>query len=132
MPRDEYEAHVGSTLLIPSGPDEKRHLYFVLTDKCSEEKHLLIGISSVPEAGFFDETCLIEPNEHPFVQHKSYAFYRKPEVYSAKKLSRYVGLNYFVVKEDASSVLIERMREGLLVSDFTPRFYQKYFEAQVM
>ena len=130
MADEDFAAKVGTTLLIPSGPEEKSHLYFVLTDKCVEENHLLVSISTVPQRGFYDPTCVLEPGDHPFVLHQSFVFYRSPQVYSASKIARFVKLKYFQVKEDASPELIQKICAGIPASNFTPKFHQRYFEAQ--
>jgi hypothetical protein len=130
MADDEFAAKVGTALLIPSGPQDKNHLYFVLTEKCVEENHLLVSISTVPERGFYDATCILEPGDHPFILHQSFVFYRTPQVYSASKIARFVRLKYFQPKEDSSPELIQRICAGILTSSFTPRFHQRYFEAQ--
>ena len=132
MADEIYQATLGSALLIPSGPNNKLHLYFAITDCCVDDRHLLVSITSIPPNGHYDQTCLISAGEHDFIKHASYTLYRKPEIYSATKISRFVALNYFKVLPSASESLIDRISLGILESDFTPQYHQNYYKEQIV
>lgn len=131
MPKSAFHPAKGCALLIPSGPNDKKHLYFILTDQCADSCHLLVGISSVPNVGFFDKTCLLSPKDHPFLKHDSFVFYRRPEILRSSKISRFVELGYYTVKQEAGPDLISKISQGIMDSHFTPQHYQNYYRDQL-
>jgi hypothetical protein len=69
-------------LLVPSGTlsDPSRHHLFVLvTNACNANFHLAISISSIKSGISHDPTCIIEKDEHPFVDLRSYVVYARPQ-----------------------------------------------------
>ena len=107
----------GWSLLIPSGPDGKSHLFFVLNDPKDEEEVVLASVSSMRRLA--DATCLLEPGDHPFIRHESFLDYRLCRTYPRTHLEPLVGSGYFERREDASEDLIERIIDGAFRSKHT-------------
>jgi hypothetical protein len=66
-------ARKNQTLLIPSGT--KKHLFVVLSEAseaCPDDNVLLVSFSTIREERFYDRTCIVEPEEHPFINKPSY------------------------------------------------------------
>ncbi len=60
----------GESLLIPSGPGEKRHLFAILLDPVPVE-----GYGSKPLV-LLASVVSIKPGDHPFIRHDSFVDYR--------------------------------------------------------
>lgn len=119
-----YTPYRTGTLLIPSGPSN--HLYVILTDANAAEEHLLASITSVPEVGFYDPTCILTIGDHPFLKHESYVFYRKADVQRATRIARLVNKNFYIPREDMAEEITQRILDGILASDFTPNFCKNF------
>jgi hypothetical protein len=124
-----YVPYRRGTLLIPSGPSGD-HLFGVITDICAEGRHLIVNISSIPETGFYDATCVIGPGEHPFVTKPSYAYYSMADIQAAERLGRMVdGWVYRRHNADLSPDLAQRIEDGVLASPHTKRRIKNYYRA---
>ena len=67
------------TLLIPTGP--KLHLHIILTDPAIDplddvSKMLLVSISTVRHIRP-DDTCILRPDDHPFIRQESFVDYAR-------------------------------------------------------
>jgi hypothetical protein len=83
-----FRAVKKGTLLIPSGtgyaPD-KRHLFVICTDACSNGQHLLVPIATW-QNDLSDPTCKLAAGDHDFIKHPSYVLYRKARIELATTL----------------------------------------------
>jgi hypothetical protein len=102
------------------------HLFIILNDACKDGKHALASISSVKQGQFFDETCVIEANEHTFIKRKSFVKYNMARVLTTTHIVKCVEGWTFMPKDSISQEITDRMFAGALASDFTPIYVQKY------
>ena len=116
----------GWTLLIPSGPNNKSHLFIVLNDPSEDEEAVLACLSSLHRRA--DKTCIVNPGDHPFVHHKSYIDYRHCRTDSIAHLTTLLNSGYVRRMEDASDELVERALEGAERSEHTRRRILKLLE----
>jgi hypothetical protein len=127
---DEYKPSKGCSLLIPSGttsnPNNK-HLFVVLTNPCEGGFHLLASVSSVKPNRSHDSTCLLEAEEHPFIQHQSYVLYAKAQQLGHAGIVKCVKTGLYVPKEPFGRTLLDRISAGLAASPMTPRWAKEYF-----
>ena len=107
----------GWTLLIPSGPGDKRHLFVVINDPGEDEEVVLASLSSVHARS--DTACPVHPGDHPFVDHESCIEYRYCRTDSIAHLNTLLKSGYITRREDASDELVERILEGAWASDHT-------------
>lgn len=116
------------TLLIPSGPSHdlaKKHLFVICTDPCSENKRLIVSISTKTNA-LCDPTCVILPHEHPFLARESFVFYRMAKVEANSVLMSGVTKGYFVPRQDMNAQTFLRIVNGICASPQTPRGIKRY------
>lgn len=121
-----YVPYRGGTLLVPSGPSGF-HLYGIVTHACPEGRHLIVNISSIPEAGFHDATCIVNAGEHPFVNRPSYAVYSMADVQAAERLGRMVDGWVYRPHDDLAPEITDRIEQGILASRHTKRRIKNYF-----
>jgi len=129
-----YEPGRGKTLLIPSGTDNdpnRRHLFVVLTNPCAEGQVLLVSLSSVRDGVHHDPACIFEAGEHEFVRQRSFAAYRLARIERADHISRCVDGWLFTPRDAMDDALVQRMCEGLMLSDFAPVRIIRYYEANI-
>ena len=113
----------GWTLLIPSGPGDKRHLFVVINDPGEDEEVVLASLSSVHARS--DTACPVRPGDHPFVHHESCIEYRYCRTDSVAHLNTLLKSGYITRHEDASDELVQRIVDGAWASEHTrPRGHE--------
>ncbi|MDO9476006.1 MAG: hypothetical protein Q7L07_04780 [Pseudohongiella sp.] len=117
----------GSTLLIPSGPNNLKHLHVILNNPIdlrhlgyAENSCLLVGISTVPVSAPFDNSCVLHPIDHPFIIHERFVYYRHIRLERASDLVTKAGSGFFVPKETINAISLQRIIDGLHSSMQTP------------
>jgi hypothetical protein len=116
-----------ATLLIPSGPSQ--HLFVILTNPCDGGKCCVASFSSVKVGGKHDMTCPVAAGEHPSISKDSFIEYRLADVLPCDRIIHHVERWYYTPKAEVPDALFDRIRAGILTSDFTPRRVQSYFTA---
>lgn len=106
----------GWTLLIPSGPRDKNHLFFVLNNPKDGEA-VLACLSSMHQ--YADRTCIVNPGDHPFIRHKSFIDYRHCRTDRVTHLTTLLERGYIQRMDKASDALVERILKGAKRSEHT-------------
>ncbi len=121
------------TILIPSG--SKSHLHFICCNpvyypNLRKDCVLVVNISSAKPALEYDQTCILKQEDHPFIKHPSYVYYRKADISGADNIRRNVAEGTFTTHQDCSVPVFEKILNGFSVSEEVKikilRFYQKY------
>lgn len=97
------------------------HLHIVMNDpvfhpESDYEAVLLVNISTVKPNNRFDDACLIEPGEHPFVKVQSHVCYADAVIKSAEDLTQFVAIGEIIPKDDVSEVIYDRVLAGFGIS----------------
>lgn len=122
-----YEPGRGKTLLIPSGPAGKSHLFVTLTDGCKSGHHLLVPICSIVSGRYHDPACTLNGGEHKLITHGSYAEYRLARIETTEVIKLRVAQMYFMIKDDATARLLVQLEEGLPDSEQASKRIKDYF-----
>ncbi|MDM8559018.1 hypothetical protein [Candidatus Parabeggiatoa sp. HSG14] len=121
------------TILIPSG--SSHHLHFICCNpvyypNVGKDCVLVVNISSTNPTIEYDQTCILKPEDHPFIKRPSYVYYRKADIYGANNIIRNVAEGTFITHQDCSEPVFEKILKGFSVSEEVKikilRFYQKY------
>jgi hypothetical protein len=121
------------SILILSGP--VKHLHVVCNDPCfyppvGKSCVLMVNISSLLKESHFDETCVLGSQDHQFIKHDSYVFYKKADIFGAERVN--LGLADGSLSSHASFTekVFKRILDGFEISDETKpkilRFCKKY------
>jgi hypothetical protein len=125
-----YIASKCHTMLMPSGtyhdPDRK-HLYIVCTDVCSNGNHLIVSVTGWTN-DLCDATTRICPADkiHDFITKDSYIFYRKSKIEAASALSNGVDQGIFILRDPISEDFRLKILEGICASKQTPQKVKNY------
>ena len=120
--------------MIPSGPDNKKHLFALMLDPITAEGMgpkpcvLMACVVSVKVGLPPEEACLLKKDDHPFIEHDSYVDYRFTRLEHAEHVSGLVKNGTFIPKDDCSHELTKRIIQGALNSRRIPREYKKLLE----
>ncbi len=129
-----WECTAGKCFLGRTGGNEL-HLFFVLTEPMNLPSYgnrpqvLSVNISSVYEGRPYDNTCEIDVGEHPFVNHKSYVYYRRMRMDEVEHLEGLVNSGLFPAKENCPPELLQRILQGALTSIHTSREFKQIIES---
>jgi hypothetical protein len=85
-----------------------------------------VNLSTIRPGVFHDDTCVVVPGEHPFIQVPSYVVYRSAQVQAAERLVKLVAGWVYKPHAPASVELTDRMLAGVGNSRFTPKFVRTY------
>ncbi|MFV1922959.1 MAG: hypothetical protein ACMZ63_10175 [Methylotenera sp.] len=122
-----------AALLIPTGDDDKKHLFVLLTNPTKyptaqdQELTLLVNISSVRKFKPHDNTCLLYPGDHPFIRHDSYVNYHFARIEETRKLINGCKKGLFINSDPFDSDICARICNGLLNSRHTTLKIKKFY-----
>jgi len=125
----------GASLLVPSGPDSKKHLFVIAMDPSKLEGYgnhpmvLMVGASSRKEGVAHDGACELKAGDHPFITHDSFIDYRFARIESASDVERKVQAGTFIVKQACSPELLARIVRGALSSRRINREFRQILKA---
>ncbi len=71
---------------------------------------------------------MLQPGDHPFIEHESYVDYRLMRIESAAHVEARVKEGVFVAREPCSPALLRRIVAGALQSRKIPREFKKVLE----
>lgn len=121
-------------MLIPSGPGTKMHLFAILLDPItvdgygSQPQVLLASVESIKPGIILDDSCLLGPGDHPFIEHDSFVNYRHTRLETARHIEARINDGVFVLKEPCSPELIRRIIQGAMQSRRISREFKKILE----
>lgn len=93
---------------------------------------LAVNLTSVKDGKPFDDTCLVQPGEHPWVRKTSEVYYQKArewQVSGFDSLGTYGGS--CVLNAPLSAALLLRVQEGALVSPHMKGRFQTMVSKQL-
>lgn len=123
----QYVPYRSASFLGPI--NEVHHLFAVLNHPCVERECLLVNVTSIKPAKYFDPACVLDVGDHPFIQHPSYMLYRLANTMAAGRITKMVGLKYYLTREDWGSAVFQRILDGIRASDDTPKRIINYADA---
>ncbi len=121
------------TILIPAGSVD--HLHFICSNPVfypikAKECVLLVNISSIKPSIPYDDTCVLNIGDHPFIKKPSFIYYRMAEIYSVVGIQQQVVEGNYSIREDCNDSVFERILNGFNVSEDVKlkilRFYKNY------
>jgi len=115
----------GSTFINEQYRGLSPHLWIVISDPSFDNNSVVIvNVTSWREQEqatiLNDASCIIEAGEHPFIDKKSYIYYRNAKLTSGDALQNALAGGVLVADEDCSPQLLEKILLGAANSQHTP------------
>jgi len=122
---------------------ENRHWWIVLTDDMNyadefdyplDNYVLVVNSSRVKTKKVFDRSCILKPDDHPFITEESYIFYLWAKLYKAAQLMNdfmrgaLIKRESFDLNDAKQRAVFERVCDGLLKSEQSPPALVRFFE----
>lgn len=110
----------GQTILLPKPGHSTPHLWVVLLapDPVSNET-VIVNLTS--QKTHSDNTVVLNPGEHPFVQHPTVVFFADARIVDAKLVAAAMQAGAFQALDNCSDAMLLKIQQGLLASSLTPQ-----------
>jgi hypothetical protein len=131
----QWQCQQGECLLVPSGPDSKKHLFVLVLpptvfDGYGSQPHvLMMPILSIKSGMVVEDACLLSVGDYPFISHASFVDYRFTRLEPVAHVKNCIEKQVFTVKEPCSPELLNRIIAGGLVSKRISREFKKMLAA---
>jgi len=96
----------------------RSHLWIVVSDPQADRTKVVI-VKMTTDDGV-DPSCILDPGDHPFVQHRTRIRYDMARIVGDADLERYVASNTIRLHERASAEMLKRIRQGAASSPYIP------------
>jgi hypothetical protein len=109
----------GETFLLPGLDD---HLWMVISDPAKAPDQLVVVcfLSWQPQ---YDQACVLEAGDHPFIKHSTCVNYPGARVVSEAKLESLKARGAFRTKDPLSTQLLTRIRASAANADIPTECY---------
>lgn len=103
--------------------------FFVIILKCNQEKVVLINIDKIRGKKKYDATTIIHANEgNEFITEDSYVNYDLSEITDIDRIKNKFKERSAKPRGEMDKLIVQRICDGILKSDFTPREVREIFE----
>ena len=118
----------GSTFkILGDGADD--HLWMIISDPCPKTgKQVLVNLTGWQRV--FDQTCIVEIGEHPYVRKRSLIYYPKPRLYPPTYIDKLNNAGLLKIREPLSPDLLKRIQRGSIASPHFPIGPKQIMKAQ--
>ncbi|MGA2032060.1 MAG: hypothetical protein ABSG68_07390 [Thermoguttaceae bacterium] len=93
------------------------HLWVVVSNPAFDRKHVVI-INMTSDG--IDQSCVLEPEDHSFIRHRTFMRYDKARITTDADLERLVASGDIILHDAVSADLLARIREGTATTDRIP------------
>jgi hypothetical protein len=103
----------GDTFLIDEpGTSLDSHLWIIISDPEIDPDHLVIvNLTTYREDK--DQACVLNREDHAFIQHKTCVEYKRAKIVSAEKLQMFLDSGRISSREACSDSLLKKIRNGV-------------------
>ncbi len=99
--------------------DDDQHLHLVISHPCPKTQSV-VAVNFTGWQHGFDQTCIVQVGEHPYVAKRSLIFYPNPRMYKLTTLDKLHKYGLLKFHEDLSPELLQRIQLGALTSPHMP------------
>lgn len=108
--------------LIPSGPNDENHLFFVLTDPAKHDTLLLVNATTCHPGAPHDSSCYMNVGDHPFFRHQSYIFYEGARAITQQRLRTLIATGDVIHRPPPlDQATFARLLAGVSSDDMDPK-----------
>ena len=115
---------LGDCLLFKTNFDEfgfiQNHLFIIVLEPQGITQNIIIVNIDKHTSPKQDQTTILQPGDHDFINLQSYVNYGRAKIISYDKLEEYVRRGEARLYPPLENILLQRVCEGILRSRFTP------------
>jgi hypothetical protein len=116
----------GDTFLTGDGDDEIYHLWIVITPP-SEGEVVTVSVTTALKRS--NRLVVLNAGDHPFIRHESVVAYNYSKIRLVSDIQLLISTHSAKRREPVSPELLEKVRAGLVDSDFTPNGVRAYYKS---
>lgn len=111
---------------MPSGPTGD-HLFVILFGPSALKNYGAVGqlisvsITSIYPGLPYDQACVLQPDDHPFIKHPSYVLYRRARIDPIDHFDKMVCDGVWKPQVACSPITFEKINRGACVSKLISR-----------
>jgi hypothetical protein len=117
----------GDAILMPASGSLSLHLWIIITDPAKDSgKAVVVSITTLRRNS--DPTILVTPRDHPWIKHESVVMYADARIIDTVMLEEAIKTkpDDYMLQSECSVDFVNRIRGGLLRSQFTPNKIRGY------
>jgi hypothetical protein len=122
--------YAGRTFTLANYPGGIPHLWIVVTEPSGTPAEVAI-VSLTSDRPGKDPTVRLGSADHPFIRKPTVVFYPDTRIMAVAAIEGEVNNAGATFHDDCSEGLLERVRQGLLNSPFTPRRLKDYVRGRI-
>ncbi len=96
------------------------HLWVVVTGPNASGEVVCATFTTRRERS--DATTICQGGEHPFFRHETVVLHNRSLMYTTAMIEECVADGTFIMREPCSAALLQKVRAGILLSRFTPKY----------
>lgn len=105
------------------------HLWVVVSDPDKNPDQ--VAVVNMTDADHNrDHSCVLSPGEHPYVIKKTCMFYQRCKTITKKDFDVQLSCGAIKLYDPVDSVILQRIRDGAMISQFTPEGVKNLFVVQ--
>lgn len=120
---------LGDSVLLPKPGQDIPHLWVILTEPEPGTGRAVI-VNLTTKRPHSDVTVVLQPGDHPFVQHETVVNYSDARMVETRRLEAAILSGLCRRHQSLDARILKRIQDGLLKSPFTPNKIKTYFRAR--
>jgi hypothetical protein len=116
----------GDTFLTGEDDDDTLHLWIVLTPPAEGE---VVTVSVTTRTRKSEALVVLQPGDHSFINRESVIAYAYATIRTVEDIEAAIENGSAKPREPVTSAILERVRAGLLESDFTPNGVRHFYRS---
>lgn len=120
----------GRTFLWSGHGVPQRHLWIVLTDPDPTANQVIV-VMVVSRKPYSDATVILQPGDHPFIEHESCVDFSTGRTVSVSRLEAHLADDGCSPRPDVGKGLLRRIQKGLLESEYTDHYLKPILQARL-
>ena len=117
---------IADTILMPSGTAQDKHKKHLFVVMCKPVDDYVLLVSVATCRFNYDETCILNKDDHRFIKHKSYVVYQLAEVKLVKHLQDGIKNRLYRRHSPMSDSVFQKILKGFGESAYTKNFVWEY------
>jgi hypothetical protein len=106
------------------------HLFFVLLDADEDNGKTVVVPCCTAREHFYDDSCVLGPEDHAFVRRVSYADYYLADVIAVRHIDELIGQGMARMRASARPDVLLRLQQGLIASEHVRGRVKDWFLAR--
>lgn len=116
----------GDTFLTGDDEDDDYHLWIIVTQPSEGE---VITVSVTTQRKKSENLVVLQAGDHPFITHPSVIAYGYSKIRAVDDIENAIRNGSAKQREPVSEAILQKVRNGLADSDFTPNYVRHYFNS---